>query len=78
MAKQQPKQEPDAAPVAAAEAAVTGGKQYHAPKGYFSYIRPNGRKVLWNMADFTVTDPDVVRELKFYVDKGFLEEAGSS
>lgn len=70
--KESPTDEVRSASSVAAE--VAGGSSYRAPAGVFGYISAStGRKRFWR-GPFTVEDPDVIRELAYYVEQGYLEK----
>lgn len=56
---------------------VQGGTRFYAFAGPFNYVRPKGGKVSFKDNPFTVTDPDMIRELQYYVDKGQLQKQES-
>lgn len=54
------------------KALLAGGFTYASPSGTFAYVRKNGVRMCWPDGVFHVSDPDIIRELEYYVDKGSL------
>lgn len=54
---------------------VEGGATFWAPTGVFSYVAEDGKKRFWE-GEFTVSSPDIIKDLEYYVEKGFLKRKG--
>ena len=54
------------------KAIVSGGFTYASPSGTFAYVRENGVRMCWPEGVFHVSDPDIIRDLEYYVNKGQL------
>ena len=73
--KAPPQVDPGGIPEKVLDGVVSGGVTYASPTGTFGYVRENGIRMCWPEGVFMVTDPDVIRELEYYVTKGALVKA---